>query len=301
MLQRVKQRIGQAHRKLDSTLQRVPVIKRIILNKKFRIERKLIQHSHSTASSHPSILHFSVNKAATQYVKSIIQQCARVNNLVKVSLHDYAFHSDFPYLNTLSADQMQQYQHVFKPQGYAYSVFGGMIEGIPNFEQFLTILMLRDPRDVLVSEYYSVAYSHFAPSRHSRKYAQFIQLRQHTQTLSVDEYAMAQCDRVYATFARYQRLLVDQYPAVYITRFEEMVSDFPTWLSALLNYCELDIGDRLRQTLIENHRAIQPRQENAQRHLRKGAVGDYREKLNPETIDYIEAKLAPVLTAFHYE
>ncbi len=130
---------------------------------------KLIKGTHKNNSSHPSILHFSLNKVATQYVKSILRRCAVENGMVTVGIHDYAFNSDFPYLDLLSAEEMEEYRYLFKPAGCLYSVFGGMIDGIPDLEKYKVVFVARDPRDLLVSNYYSMAHSHSAPTGEKRE------------------------------------------------------------------------------------------------------------------------------------
>lgn len=88
------------------------------LRRRFRVELDLIKGRHQNENAHPSILHFSLNKAATQYTKSILRRCAAQNGMIPVGIHDYAFHTDFPYLNHLSAADMLKYQHVFRSTGY---------------------------------------------------------------------------------------------------------------------------------------------------------------------------------------
>ena len=299
MRQYLKHPFDRIGPKATYALRRVPIVKQYVLNQQFRTERQLLAHTHQTQDRHPSVLHFSVNRAATQYVKSILRRCAVANSLTNVGLHDYAFYCDLPYLNTLSKEEIQPYIHAFKPQGYVYSVFGGMIEGIPQLERYRTVLMVRDPRDILVSGYYAIAYSHFSPGQSTKK-RQFTMLRQQAQAMSIDDYVGQQCDRICAVFERYQRLLVGPYPEVYVTRFEDMVSDFPNWLSALLNHCELEISHHLYQRLVEEHIRLTPQTENVQRHVRKGAVGDYLEKLTPSTIEYVQLKCVEILRDFKY-
>lgn len=294
-----QQTFNRLNSKTRSVVKRVPILKQYVLNQQFRTERQLISKTHRTTCSHASILHFSVNRAATQYVKTILRRCAAANGLTNVGLHDYAFHSDFPYLNRLTMKEMEGYAHLFKPQGYNYSVFGGMIEGIPELEKFRTILMIRDPRDVLVSGYYAVAFSHFLPGQADKK-RQFMSLRNQAKEIDIDTYVRQNCQHTFEIFDRYQKHLVHQYPTVYLTRFEDMVLDFSGWLSALLEYCQLDISDRLYQTLVSENMHLTPHTENIQRHLRKGAIGDYREKLSLETIEYINAQYQDTLKFFKY-
>lgn len=271
-----------------------------LISRQFGVELDLIKGTHKNVNQHQSVLHFSVNKSATQYVKSVIQKCSSANGLTNVRMNEYAFMSDFPYLNKLSAQELQQYQHVFKPKGYTYSVFGGMIDGILNLDQYLVVLMVRDPRDVLVSGYYSVAYSHPEPAYGTEKYKNFLKDKSFAQQATVDEYALAQCERVYETYERYRTLLLNKHPNMYITKYEDMVSNFEEWLQSVAAYCQFELSNELRNQLIEENQQLRPKSEDVNKHIRKGKAGDYKEKLKPETIDAIESKLSPLLAAFGY-
>lgn len=290
---------------VKALLRRLPVagpyLRERDLRRRFAVELALIAGKGLTTSSHPSIIHFSVNKAATQYVKRILGRCASECGLVNVAMHDYAFQTNFPYLDSLSAEQMRAYQHVFRPLGYFYAVFGGMLQGVPELERYRMVLVLRDPRDVLVSSYFSVAFSHAAPGEDSDKLDGFTELRTRALASSVDEYVLAESDRVLENYMRYKSLLIDRYPGAYVTKYEHMTEDFAGWLRALLSYCELDVSPPLFARLVEEHLAKRPRQENIHQHTRKGKPGDYREKLQPQTIARLNQKFAPVLNAFDYE
>lgn len=281
----------------------------INLRRKFSVELDLTEGKHPgntprskyrQLSEKPSIIHFSVNKAATQYTRQILGQCAVENNMILVNIHAYAFNSNFPYLDQLSAEEMGKYQHVFKPDGYLYSTFGGMIEGIPGLEKYKIILMVRDPRDVLVSEYYSIAYSHAAPGIHGNKYKHFVREKASAVKSAIDDYAVAENERVYNVMLRYKTLLIDKYPNVYLTKYEEMINDFPDWLGNLLDYCELNISRDSFTALVEKNEQMRPKDENIHQHVRKGKSGEYREKLKPETIEYLNQKFSPMLLAFKY-
>ena len=270
--------------------------------RKFRTEIALIQGKHHNVNHHPSIIHFSVNRSATQYIKSILRSCAIENGMTPVNIHGYAFNNDFPYLDHLSAQEMQTYQHIFKSKGYLYSAFGGMIEGIAHLEQYKIILVVRDPRDILVSQYYATAHSHRLPGQLSKKREQFIARRIAAQQASIDEYTLAHSERVRLEFERYRTLLLERYPTIcYQTTFEEMVVDFETWLKNLLQYCELEISQQLFQSLIEENRKMRPKEENIYAHIRKGQIGDYQEKLTPETITRLNETFASILQYYGYK
>ena len=294
---------------LKLMLKRIPPIANYFVRREFSVELDLIEGKHPgrvsrskyrQLSEKPSIIHFSLNKSATQYSRQILEQCAVENNVTPVNIHAYAFNSNFPYLNQLSAEEMGKYQHIFKPDGYLYSTFGGMIKGIPEFEKYKIILMIRDPRDILVSEYYSIAYSHTAPAIHGNKYERFVRERANAVKSAIDDYAAAENERIYNAMLQYKILLIDKYPNVYLTKYEEMINDFPDWLHNLLDYCELNIRSDAFTALVEKNERMRPKDENIHQHIRRGKPGEYKEKLNPETIEYLNQKFLPMLLTFKY-
>jgi len=286
-------------------LRKVPVVGGYLRKRaergRFRVELDLIKGTHRNENKHPSIIHFSLHKAATQYTKSILRRCASENGMTPVFLPDYGFNTKFPYLDLLSAAEMEKYQHIFKPAGYLYSVFGGMIEGVPELEQYILVFLVRDPRDLLVSEYYSLAYSHGVPDKRGDKYEQFLKLRRAAQSMTIDDHVVARCENTYEVLHRYKTLLMDRYPKVHITRYEDMTADFRSWLRDLLDSCRLEISRELLQSLLEESERLRPKEEDIRRHIRKGRPGDYKEKLRAETIDYLNGRLSPMLEVFGYQ
>lgn len=264
------------------------------------VELELIEGVHVNTNEHPSIIHFSFNKAATQYVKSILVQCATEIGMIHAGMNEYAFDTTFPYLDHLTADEMKQYQHIFKKKGYLYSVFGGMIENIQALEDYKVVLCVRDPRDMLVSNYYSMAFSHPIPDKSSSKYTGFMEKRERARTSSIDHYVLNESIYFNNIFKKYHNLLLKPYENVYVAKYEDMVIDFSSWLDGLLCYCDLQISANLRNTIIANNQKIKPTKEDLIKHLRKGMPGDYKEKLQDETIQHLNATFSTYLQVFGY-
>ncbi len=266
----------------------------------YAVEKALLAGTHRTRSQQTSILHFSLNKAATQYSKNILRAIAAENNLTPAGLNEWAFGSTQPYLDHLSAEDMQAYRHVFKPQGYLYSVFGGMVEGIEDLEKFKIILMVRDPRDILVSSYFSTAFSHPLPGLQSDKRTAFELKRTWAKSVTIDEYVLAEAPRLLNNLQRYHQLLLLRYPHTLLLRYEDMIADFEGWLESIQHYTGCVISHRLKSRLVENHQRQKPLAENRDRHLRKGMAGDFRDKLTPETIGQLNLMYSGLLSLFGY-
>lgn len=266
----------------------------------YSIEKALLAGTHRTASRQPSILHFSLNKAATQYTKNILRAIAAENNLTPVGMNEWAFGSTQPYLDHLSALQMEQYKHVFRPAGYLYSVFGGMVENIDNLAAYKILLMVRNPRDILVSSYFSAAFSHPLPGEKSDKRAAFLERREHAKSIGIDAFTLEEAPRLLANLQRYQQWLLTPCPHVLVLRNEDMILDFKAWLSEIVAYTGCSISEKLETGLVEKHMAAKPLREDKMRHLRKGVAGDFLEKLKPATIGQLDALFAPIEHRFGY-
>jgi hypothetical protein len=287
--------------KLINALTRIPYFRSMWLRKQHPVEWELIHQTHKASSDHPSVLHFSVNKAATQYVKDLLGQVGAENGLAPVHLHGYSFNSDLPYFDRLTIAQMRSYEYLFKPQGYVYSVFGGAISGIPSMERYRSVLMVRDPRDVLTSMYYSVAYSHAVPDATGNKRAKFIKRREHTQQIDIDQFVLENAESERAIYQRYLDEYVGKIPALYLTRYEEMTADFDTWFNGLLDHCRLKVSPDLKARLYAEAESIRPAAENVKAHIRKGLPGDYLNKLKSETIEKLNLIFGNVLQGFQYK
>ena len=276
-------------------------VREMKLRRSYPVEWALLNKRHSTSSTHTSIFHFSVNKAATQYVKSLLDRAGSENGLTPVNLNGYSFNSNLPYIDGMSPEQLHEYEYLFQDQGYVYSVFGGAIQGLPMMDRCRVVLMMRDPRDVLTSMYYSSAYSHPVPSVTGNKRDAFVKNRARSLEIGVDQFVLENAERERGIYQRYIDTLMRDLPSLYVTRFEDMTADYDAWLDALLDYCGFEISTELREALCNEAAKIRPSKENIHAHIRKGQPGDYLEKLKPETITQLNEILGTeVLEKFGY-
>jgi len=293
---------GQMIAKIKSVLskqaRKLPAVDQYLLNRRFRIERDLLNGRLHDTADHASILHFSVNKAATQYTRTIMMRCAQENGLIPVSMSAYAWNYDFPYLFEQTAEENQAYVHIFHPKGYLYTVFGGFVDGIPHLDRYLKVIMVRDPRDVVVSEYFSYAFSH-PISPVPQKAEEIKKLRKRLQNMTLDQYAKESTLILKERFQKYV-VLCQQDPMVCVLKYEDMIADFPSWLENLTTHCQLTISPSLKASLIESSNNAKKTKENIRSHRRQVTPGDHRRKLKPDTIAELNDILAEVMDYFGY-
>jgi len=252
-------------------------------------------------SKKPSIIHFSINKAATQTVKAILTDCSSKNNYIPIHWTDYAFNSKHPPLCCQNIEEVKPNLQIFNPQGVFYSAFSGFVPGIPQLDKYKIILMLRDPRDILVSDYFSIKFSHLPPTKFDKKkYDAFMRRRNEALNLDIDSYVLNNMHRVFYEFEKYDNNLLGNSSLIkntLVTKYEEMVNDFDLWLEKIITFCEFENIDK--NYLIKKYNR-KPKTENPAFHIRKGIAGDYMEKLKPTTIKTINENYNELLTKFKY-
>lgn len=159
------------------------------------------------------------------------------------------------------------------------------------------IFHVRDPRDMLVSEYFSFAFSH--PVEHE----QLNERRKVMQKMSIDEYVLNQPEfsrwPLDQKFAPLMNRTVDP-NSEFVVKYETMVTQFPKWLSDVIRPFPFRSPKMTKLKLAWKYRKeFQPdRSKNA--HKRRVIPGDFRNQLKPATIKVLDERFADVLDRFEY-
>ncbi len=272
-----------------------PALQRTWARRRFATERALLRGADPSPSNHPSILHFSLNKAATQHVRRLLVRCSAPVGLVPVHLNGYAFWSDLPYADhgTVLDPALAR---AFHPEGYLYSSFGGFVGGIDGLERYRKLLVVRDPRDILTSQFFSIAASHQTPG--AAKRAEFLQRRARAQEIGIDAFVLERAPATQAILRRYADELLPV-PGTLLTTYEELVTDLGAWLRRTLAFLDLPADEEVVARLVTAERPP-PRQEDQLAKRRQVTPGDHRRKLAPDTIAALDELLAPELETFGY-
>lgn len=284
-------------KELRNNLHKWPALCWVVQNTVYRKELQLLAGRNQSKSTNPSIVHFTVRKAASQYVKRILYRCASDSGLIPVDFSGYAFHSAFPYFSRMSDAEFARYAYIFKSAGYCYTPFTELMRRIPNLEHIRKLLVIRDPRDVLTSDYFSLARSHVLPGD-PEEAERFLHNRARVSAMSLDDFALAEKDKLLSFYDDYVKAL-GEYPDMCVTKYEDLVTNFEQWFDTVVTFCEFKVSEKTRHSLIEE--AIQPAgTEKAQHKRRQVTPGDHRHKLRPQTIESLNQTFARVLEVFDY-
>lgn len=192
--------------------------------------------------------------------------------------------------------------------GYAYGVIRILDSLHPSFQltnQLLDkknldgrkiIFYVRDPRDILVSMYYSFGFSHpFSPSGEIRAYQQ--ERRRQIQQMTIDQYVLRTAPVLLEKFNRLITLMEQHRPQdTLLLKYEDMIYRFDHFYRELSRFVPLN--NSVRDELFNQTRP--PETEQPDQHKRKGAPGDYQVKLDKKTLPELDRILEPVLKRFEY-
>jgi hypothetical protein len=289
-------------RQVANFLSRLPLIggnfRRWRIYHRYRLERQVIKGKHTSHSSHPSILFFTVYKAASSFIGSFMEKIVKEAGMTLVDLDGYFFELGEGRVWESSRRVIKTIP--YQPTGYFYGPFRSFNRGITNIDDYKILLVIRDPRDVIVSSYFSM-YSHAAPLIEDNKQIQIRRDRRKKKLeLTVDNYVMNKLNEpgYLDKYYEYYQELMDK-PNVLLLKYEDMVYDFDTWLNRLLKFLDLEVSESL-MVEIKAAASFKVDKEDVYKHKRQVTPGDYKRKLKPETIEALNAKSYEILERFSY-
>lgn len=242
-----------------------------------------------------SVLLFTLNKCASTFTPKVMQYLNRkTRNLPQVDFEGYFYNQSGDDFKVMMQREPGLY---FRTKGVMMAPLRRWYP-IPDFEQYSSVLVIRDPRDILTSKYFSQASTHSVPfSPKKRKI--FFERRERVKNMSIDEFVREWTPEIKADFEEYTAML-DQYGTCCI-RYEDIILKFESAMEAFGKVFDYSLSP----AEIEELRVIggydKPMgEENVKVHTRKRLPGDHKEKLTPETIAMLDEVFEPELKRFGY-
>ena len=242
-------------------------------------------------SGRPSVLALSLPKAGSVLLDGIVRMLCQQVPITYVSVMESYFAS-----GVIETDIPPRTSELFFDKGVCYGGFRyypTQFE-IPISESAPAILLVRDPRDMIVSLYFSALKSHPSRGGGSANPAATAAAE-----MDVDAYAMKMTKMYKLRLSGYVEFLKRR-PDTKVFRYEEIIYDKVKWVR--------DICDHFQWSVAEDHRAniakhwdVMPDSEQPEAHVRQVHPGNFRNKLKTETIAFIENELADEMVFFNYK
>lgn len=224
-----------------------------------------------------SVVFFSTHKcASTLMLRMLVHINKRTLGLTHLNLA--AFLWDVRGNSGLSVQALiaASAQEYFRDRGVLYAPLRSYVD-ISHLRVARPVLMLRDPRDILVSGYYSAKYSHRPPADSKRR-AAFLKHREDLHGISVEDYALIYAPHTLSLYDEYRRHI----PRSALLTYEQMWHDFPSFAARLAQILGVKFSNRLYEELRRMAAPDSTDGEDITAHRRKGTPGDFRDKLSPQ-------------------
>lgn len=227
-----------------------------------------------------------LHKSATMFLYKFFDDLCRRIDVPLYSVHNSpADHTTIP--SSMNASFVLCPMRSFSIAEFSYSD----LESIHLFQT-------RDPRDILVSEYYSLGWRHTDQDWDAAERNRREKIRQ----LSIDDYVLQEPEIAkYPLLNRYRCLLESMGSAhIQMVKYETMVLDFEQWLGEVIPLVGLTRKSD-RDVLLKQYREEFRPDSDPGAHKRNIVPGDHRRKLQPETIELLNIRFATVLRALGYD
>jgi hypothetical protein len=176
--------------------------------------------------------------------------------------------------------------------------FPGKISEADAYRRGLKVFMYRDPRDAIVSQYFSDAFSHGLPEDRAGDGRQrFLEKRGEAQASEIDAWVLKYAPSLARTLMQFEPALSD--PKCLVLPYESHVFEKPAMIDKILSH----FGWTADAAAIEAILAqidVRPQGEDPKRFVRKATPGDHKEKLKPETTAELDRIFAGPLALFGY-
>lgn len=257
-------------------------------------------------TSAKSIIVYTLHKSASMFLHRQAEHLSGLANLVHYSPNASK--------GSVSAKAMLTDPELWTPRGACYCPVRFWVD-VPDLDAYEVLLHLRDPRDVLVSMFFSYCYIHPGEIEADTGYRREVAAR------GIDRFVLDKAsdksaeyrgsygtgrhlERHVGTVPQRYRDYIDNLlgrPNVTLLRYEEMVTDYESWLRKFIRPFPLDDPEAVIAALVaEQDTLIPERKEDVMEHIRHVTPGDHKLKLKPETIDELNEIFGDTLRDLGY-
>ena len=252
----------------------------------------------------PSVLAFSMAKAGSTLLYNMLSRLTRDQNLVYFSIDDYLFSR-----NVSATNRPGDIGDVFKPTGYCYGGFRQFPAfPVPILHSSRAIFLVRDPRDMITSLYFSLLKSHRIPKSEAQEGSaeeadgaakKMSDTRQRLQHTDINVFARESVRAYMRMFEGYVARGFAWRPNVAIYRYEDVIFAKEAWIDDICAWYGWDVDPARRHRVAAMFDEV-PREERPEEHIRQVTPGNHRAHLSPAASKSIVNALSEYMRLFGY-
>jgi hypothetical protein len=239
------------------------------------------------------VLAFSHHKAGSTLLNGLLSQLSEAAGLKFVSIPGELFQRGMD-IRGVEVDVD------WNATGYCFGGFRFYPESpLPLIDSARAVLLVRDPRDALVSYYYSVRDSHVLPAPDTPVRRGMMARREQARASTVDEWVLANYGAMIDVLTGYVAQSFPMRANVAIYRYEDVIYRKRAWADDLLHWFAWDVPAKTVTRIVQRFDVF-PDTEEPQSHIRQVHPGNHRVALKPETCEVLTQRLRHLLTLFGY-
>lgn len=233
-----------------------------------------------TSSRLGSVLLTGLPKSGTSMLTKVFQMACQAAGVTHLPVHDQLYSAG---IEPTAAEQ-EQLRELFLPKGYCYGAFRHAFSYLSAATDMPTIWLRRDPKDVIVSRYFSQAYSHAAPGGDA-KHA-FASEREQVQKTAIEAFVIQEVERQ----AQLARTYLDIIPAsnLHVFWYEDIIYKKREWIEQMMALCGWQLSSEQINAIVTEVDVI-PTTEDPKAFVRQVHPGNHQKHLSPATSDHIDA------------
>lgn len=237
----------------------------------------------------------SVHKAGSTLLNTMASEIARAAARPIFGLHPTLFKAGVK-LTACPAEALA----LLERPGTVFTGFRtpDFLADIAQYRTATKLLMVRDPRDIAVSGYFSSAFSHGLPKGGAVR-DQLLRNRERVRQMEPSEYVLrGSADAPMRNLLAFMDHL-DRFEGFVVRRYEDVIFDKRGLARDIAAALSADVPDEALDAIADRN-DVRPDAERPTEHIRQVSPGNFREHLSPEAQDYLETKFAPVFNRFGY-
>lgn len=259
----------------------------------FKDERNYLKNGITGGIDSPSLILLSSNRCATQFIESVLAKIYASKGGQYIGLNRYLFFADKDAKSHLLDPH---YMSGLMTDKGAFFGQQGPFEDHECFDAFQMINIIRDPRDLLVSNFHSIS------SAHVPKDKEFVDRIKRVQEMGLQKFALDDEFIEPIESAMKQALRLQERDNVLFYRYEDMMDDFESFATSCQKFIVGAADEKMTKGLMEMHRgpASEPTEATG-RHRRSGRWGQFLKALDADVQEVLNKRFEPYLAAFGYE
>lgn len=238
---------------------------------------------------------FSLHKAGSSLLTALLQEYCQLLDIPTINLPSILFINGKDEKTVKVTDELKRLLEI---DGYCYLGWRNYMDFLDfiDLNRSKNILLVRDPRDRLISYYFSVRQSHVMPPKGDLK-NQLIALREKSSRQSPDHTVKNLLPEFTMNQNFYQSKLSPHNTRIY--RYEDVIYRKEEWLSDMVAYFGFPYDKKTVAEIAQKH-DIRPEAENPDAHIRQVKPGNHKFHLKSGTLKTLDIELNKYLRCYDY-